>query len=201
MLKKAALLSFAAGVFIGIGGAVYLSCENKVVGAVLFSVALLTICYLKLYLFTGKIGYIVLNHTGSDVAEVLVTLAGNFVGTLLTGLAIPYAKPVLIDAAQTCAAAKLAMPLGAALIAGFFCGILMYTAVAIFKETGSPLGILFCVPVFILSGFEHSIADMFYLFAARQFHGETFVFLAVVIVGNSLGGFFLPAIRKLAGEV
>ncbi len=201
MLKKAALLSYAAGLFIGIGGTVFLSCSDKVVGAIFFSVALLSICCMKLYLFTGKIGYLVLSHKGSDVAEVLVTLFGNLLGTLTVGLLVPIAKPAVLDAALASSAAKLAMAPVPVLIAGFFCGILMYTAVAVYKENKSPLGIFFCVPVFILCGFEHSIADMFYLFAARQFSLDTLVFLSLVVIGNSLGGWCIPAFRKLAGEV
>ena len=86
------------------------------------------------------------------------------------------------------------------LITAFFCGILMYTAVAIYKEKGSPLGIFFCVPVFILSGFEYSIADMFYFFCARMFSGEVFLFLLLVVIGNAVGGMFIPALRLLAEE-
>ena len=201
MLKKAACLSFAAGVFIGIGGSVFLSCDVKYVGAVLFAVALLTICNLRLYLFTGKIGYLAISHTKADVLDVVVTLLGNFAGTLFSGLLVSYAKPALMEkAAQSCSA-KLALAPLPTLVLAFFCGILMYTAVAIYKEQKSVWGIFFCVPVFILSGFEHSIADMFYLFTARIFTAEAFVFLLIVILGNTLGGMFIPAIRLLSGDL
>jgi len=46
---------------IGVGAVIYLSLENKVIGALLFSVGLLSICCLGLNLFTGKIGYVVEN--------------------------------------------------------------------------------------------------------------------------------------------
>ena len=95
---------------------------------------------------------------------------------------------------------RLGMGVLPILITAFFCGILMYTAVAIYKEKGSPLGIFFCVPVFILSGFEHSIADMFYFFCARMFSGEVFLFLLLVVIGNAVGGMFIPALRRLAEE-
>ena len=42
------LKSFLAGVAIALGGYVYLSCENKYVGAFLFSVGLLTVLYFGL---------------------------------------------------------------------------------------------------------------------------------------------------------
>lgn len=55
---KTAVNSISAGILIAIGGSVYLACDNKYAGAALFSVALLCICYLGYYLFTGKIGYL-----------------------------------------------------------------------------------------------------------------------------------------------
>ena len=201
MLKKAACLSFAAGVFIGIGGSVFLSCDNKYIGAVLFAVALLTICNLRLYLFTGKIGYLAISHTKADVLDVVITLIGNFAGTLFAGLLVSYAKPALMEKAISLCSGKLQLQALPTLVLAFFCGILMYTAVAIYKEKQSVWGIFFCVPVFILSGFEHSIADMFYFFTARMFTAEVFLFLAIVVLGNTLGGIFIPAIRLLSGDI
>ena len=43
MLKKI-LSGVQAGIMISIGGAVFLACDNRYVGAVLFTVALLNIC-------------------------------------------------------------------------------------------------------------------------------------------------------------
>ena len=65
MLRRAALLSLPAGVFIGIGGTVFLSCENRYVGAVLFSVGLLAICCMGLFLFTGRVGYLAEERSGA----------------------------------------------------------------------------------------------------------------------------------------
>ena len=47
-MRKAICNSIAAGIFIGIGGSVFLAIENKIVGAVFFTVALLCICQLDL---------------------------------------------------------------------------------------------------------------------------------------------------------
>lgn len=200
MLRRTAALSLAAGVFISIGGTVFLSCEDRVVGAVLFSVGLLSICCMGLFLFTGKIGYLVEDLTAAYARTMLVTLAGNFAGTLLCGRLIAAAKPAIGEKAAALCAGKLAMTAPAILITAFFCGFLMYTAVALYREKGTLLGVLFCVPVFILCGFEHSIVDMFYLFAAGIFTPKAFGFLALVILGNTLGGMFLPALRLLAKE-
>jgi len=80
-------------------------------------------------------------------------------------------------------------------IRGFFCGILMYLAVSIYKEKNSVLGILFCVPVFILCGFEHSIADMFYLGASGIFSVKIILFTALVVAGNTFGAIVLPLLK------
>ena len=76
----------------------------------------------------------------------------------------------------------------------------MYLAVSIYKEIKSVMGILFCVPVFILAGFEHSIANMFY-FAASEFVSlEAFGYIWLVILGNSVGGLLMPMLSLLGGQ-
>ena len=76
-----------AGIMIGIGGIVFLSLENKIVGALLFSIGLLTICMYGMNLYTGKIGYILINKP-LYLIELFISLIGNFIGTYITSLAI-----------------------------------------------------------------------------------------------------------------
>ena len=75
----------------------------------------------------------------------------------------------------------------------------MYTAVWVYREKKTPLGILFCIPVFILAGFEHSIADMFYFALAGLYRLRSLWFLLLVVLGNSLGGLFIPCLQALKG--
>lgn len=138
--------------------------------------------------------------SGAYALSLLATLAGNLAGTLLTGRLIACARPELAEKAAALWEKKLSMAPLPALIAAFFCGVLMYTAVAVYKEKGTLLGVILCVPVFILSGFEHSVADLFYWFLAGKFTAGGTVFLALVILGNTLGGLFVPALRLLAKE-
>ena len=63
----------------------------------------------------------------------------------------------------------------------------MYTAVEIYKKKQSVIGILFCVPVFILSGFEHSIADIYYFTTTNIINLNSFIFILIVIIGNAIG--------------
>ena len=199
-MRKALFNGIAAGFMIGIGAAVFLSCEIKVIGAVLFAVALTVICQLDMMLFTGKIGYIVNAHTRADVLATVFCLIGNAVGTCVSGLLIGYCRPALPAVAAVMTDTKLTQSLPAVLVSAVFCGILMYTAVAIFKEKGSMAGIIYCVPVFILSGFEHSVADMAYFWVARSGGFQAVLFTLVVIIGNSIGGCLIPLLKKLAGK-
>ena len=84
MLNKIAS-GICAGILISIGGSVFLSCENKVVGALLFTVALLCICYKGYSLFTGKVGYLPEKADKEAFSVLLLGLLGNAVGTILCG--------------------------------------------------------------------------------------------------------------------
>ena len=75
--------SVLAGMFIGIGCLAYLSSTDKIIGALLFTVGLFVILTFKLNLFTGKICYII---EKKNYLEVVITLIGNFIGTLLLAL-------------------------------------------------------------------------------------------------------------------
>lgn len=202
MVRRDFFAGISAGFLVGLGGAVFLACESRLAGAVLFSVALLAICLMGLSLFTGKVGYLVASHRREDWIGVLSALAGNFVGAVLCARLVAWGRPEAANTALALCAGKLDKALISALPSGFLCGVLMYAAVQIYRTKNTCLGILFCIPVFILSGFEHSIADMFY-FALAAIGGLTGIqtawFLLLVILGNALGGCFLPALHKLSG--
>lgn len=182
----------SAGVCIALGGSVFLACESRVIGAVLFSVALLCISYLGYALFTGRVGFLVEKHDRESVTALFAALLGNAIGTLVCGSVIRFGLPALGSAAETLWAAKLTQAWWQTLIRAFFCGVLMYLAVAVFRDRKTPIGILFCIPTFILSGFEHSIADLFYLAAAGAFSVPSLAFLGLVLLGNAAGAMLLP---------
>ena len=198
MLKNI-LSGVSAGIMISVGGAVYLACDNRYAGAVLFTVALLSICYKGYALFTGKAGFIVEKHGKAEVSELLLALLGNLFGTVICGYAIRYAIPTMGEAAKVLCDAKLTQALPSTLIRALFCGVLMYIAVSIFREKGSITGIIFCVPVFILAGFEHSIADMFYFAVSGIVSVQALVFIWAVIIGNAVGAMILPALNYKGG--
>ena len=187
------LRAFLAGIAISIGGCVYLACDVKWVGAIMFSVGLLTVVAFGFDLYTGKVGYVVENPP-SYLKNILVIIIGNFIGCLLIGLMMPYDNaPALVDG-------KLATEWYSVIFKGVMCGILMFIAVDFYKQRKSFLAIFFCVPVFILAGFEHSIADMFYFCSAGVFTLDALVFIILVLLGNAIGCMLIPFVRKYAYE-
>ncbi len=184
-----------AGVAISLGGAVFLACDNRYCGAVLFSVALLSICFRGYALFTGKVGFFPERHDRAALSLLLLCLLGNLLATVVCGVLVRLALPASGETALALCTAKLAQAPAATLARGFFCGILMYLAVSVYRDKGSVVGILFCIPTFILSGFEHSIADMFYFAASGIVSVRAFVFLWLVIIGNALGAMLLPVLE------
>lgn len=188
----------AAGICISLGCAVFLALpQQKVAGALLFCVALLCVCYKGYNLYTGKIGFIVEKHSGGDFTGLFAGLAGNVAAVVIFGLLLRTALPASAEQAETVVAAKLSQTALQTLIRGGFCGILMYLAVSIYREKKTPAGIFFCIPAFILSGFEHSVADMCYFAAAGNFSGEAALFIVYVVLGNTIGAMILPALKIL----
>lgn len=186
-LKKAV----AAGFMIGIGAVIYLQCENKIVGALLFTIGLFAICAFGMNLFTGKIGYIISNKNKPNC---LIIWCGNLLGASVSMTLIRIAKPSLHEKALALMNAKMDLNIFAVMILAFFCGILMYLAVENYRANphgiGKVMGLFLCVSVFILCGFEHSIADMCYAaLAVSSFNGglRYLLFLLIVSVFNGLG--------------
>lgn len=193
------LKAAAAGIMIGIGGAVYLTLENKVIGAVLFGVGLYTIVLNGLFLYTGKVGDLIsAKDKKAYILQLIFTWIGNLAGTALAAAAISATRiRNLRRTAEVICKTKLADTPHSILILAVFCGILMYVAVDGFREKGNPLILFFCVTVFILCGFEHCIANMFYFSLAGAWSLRAVIYLLLMTLGNSVGGILLPLVKKV----
>lgn len=193
------LKAAAAGITIGIGGAVYLTLENRVIGAVLFGVGLYTIVLNGLFLYTGKVGYLIsAKDKKAYILQLIFTWLGNFAGTALAAAAISATRiRNLRRTAEVICKTKLADTPHSILILAVFCGILMYAAVDGFREKGNPLILFFCVTVFILCGFEHCIANMFYFSLAGAWSLRAVIYLLLMTLGNSVGGILPPLVKKV----
>jgi len=193
-----------AGVCIAIGGTVFLSSENSVVGAFLFSIGLLSILFFRFQLYTGKIGYIVVNKP-SYVIELILTWTGNFAGTFLAAVLIRNTRIFdKLEKVYAVAEIKLNDDILSIFILSVFCGILMFIAVDIFNNAKEGavkiIGVLFPVVVFILSGFEHCVANMFYFCLAGLFNINALFCIIIMTFGNSLGGIVIPLSKKILSQ-
>ena len=200
-MKKLAsfLYSILGGVCIGIGGTVFLSCDNKVTGAVFFFLLLFALRTCGFNLFTGKVGYI-FEQPPAYTGFVLSVWLGNLVGTGLVGYGIRMTRVVgITEKAVALCQAKLDDSLISIFILSVFCNILMFVAVDGFKnnphEVGKYIGIFMGVIVFILCGFEHCVANMFYFSAANMWSGKALLYMLVMTLGNACGGVIIPLCR------
>ena len=204
MLKRV-ISGISAGLLVSIGGCVFLALANdvqtKFVGAVLFAVALLVICYRGYSLFTGKVGFMVDDYSKNAWSVLLLGLLGNAIGTVVMGVAVKYAVPALSITAKAACEARLEQELGQSIIRGILCGVLMYLAVVIYRQKNTISGIIYCIPVFILSGFEHSVADMFYFAVSGIVNVKVFLFIGVIIVSNGLGAVLMALLERYGKEV
>ena len=183
-----------AGICISMGGVVLLgtmaSCgaEYKWVGACLFAIGLFTVIHFGFNLYTGKIGY-VLENDKTYLVQVAVGLIGNLVGCLFIGYAFQF------DGAVAMCEAKInsldfsdLYTVFTTIMKGVMCGMLMFIAVDFHKTKGSFLATFVAVPVFIMAGFEHSIADMYYFTSAMMWNVDSIIFIILIIILFGCGG-------------
>ena len=81
----------------------------------------------------------------------------------------------------------------------------MYLAVNGYKVVKDPLGkylsVFLGVIVFILCGFEHSVANMYYFSVAFIINGKSLLYLLIMILGNAVGGVIFPLCDKLKNRL
>ncbi len=194
------LRALLTGFAIGIGGTVYLSCDNKGLGAFLFGTGLFVILTFGFNLFTGKVGYAV-EKNPSYILDLAVIWLGNLAGTVIMGgmILCTRIRGIGDKAAEICAV-KFNDNLLSIFILSVFCGMLMFIAADGFKNIQNPAGqmlaVFLPVIVFILSGYEHCVANMFYFTVARVWSLNTVLYLLVMTAGNAVGGMFIPFVRK-----
>ena len=156
--------SILAGLCISIGCIVNLMVGGGPLGAILFTFGLITVVHYKYALYTGTAGFV---SSLKDIGILFwLVLLGNCLGCYITSEVITYAIPDITEKANSIVIARSQVNMWQAFIRAIFCGFLMTTAVKFARENRW-LPLLFAVPVFILAGFYHSIADAFYICTAE----------------------------------
>ncbi len=185
--------SIFAGICIGTAGFGFLASGiqaetyGSLVGAVLFSLGLLAVVGYKLKLYTGTAGFIEKNQVG----ELFLILLGNIIGCLCLALLARVSPMDIRGAAQNILELRLRTGALRCGLLGIGCGFLMTTAVT-FARQEKYLPLLFGVPLFIVCGFTHCVADAFYYLcvpvAFMKAHAlQILGVYACIVTGNLIG--------------
>ncbi|MGB9812835.1 MAG: formate/nitrite transporter family protein [Thermovenabulum sp.] len=210
------LLGIFAGVFIGFAGqgsiTVMQTLRNfdigfmKFMGAIVFTVGLMMVVICGAELFTGN------NLMVIGLLDKRITLAGllrnwltvyfsNFIGSVL--LVILVVKSNIFTKEMTelifkMAFSKISLTFSEAVIRGILCNILV--VLAVWMATASQDGVsklfscFFPIMLFVLSGYEHSIANMYFIplakfLGAQMSWGDILIKNIIpVTLGNIIGG-------------
>lgn len=197
---KSFVSALLGGACIGLGGIAFLTLENKMLGALFFTVGLFTICTFHLNLFTGKVCY-VFQRDRAYARELPLIWLGNLAGTGLVAAVVRLSRlaPLSEKAAAICQV-KLLDTLVSLFLLSLLCNIFIYIAVEGFQknphELGKYLSLFFGVMGFVLCGFEHCVANMFYFSVSGAWSGKALVRLLVMTLGNSAGGVLFPLVRQ-----
>ncbi|MBQ2033934.1 MAG: formate/nitrite transporter family protein [Alistipes sp.] len=181
------VLSIMSGLMIGFGGIVFLMCTNRIVGATLFSFGLLTIICQGFALYTGRIGY----FRTYGALSLLITIAGNFVGTFIMAKAFQLTRHT-VDIVSV-VTPKLQDSSLSVFLLSIGCGAMMYLAVDSYRKSKSWLFVILPIIIFILSGLEHSIANMFYISLADAWSWDALRITLIALVGNGVGSWIINA--------
>lgn len=184
--------SIFAGIFIGTAGFGFLASGlqgqyGSLAGAVIFSLGLLAVVGYKLKLYTGTAGFIRKNEIGT----LFLILLGNILGCLLLALLARVSPMNIQGAAQNILELRLKTGALNCGLLGIGCGLLMTTAVT-FARQKHYLPLLFAVPLFIICGFTHCVADAFYYLCVpvdfMKAHAlEILGVYGCIVLGNLIG--------------
>ena len=198
------LMSFCAGVMIGVGGTAFLlslsldATWGKLLGSALFSLGILAIVMFEMKLFTGLI---------SDMPEMgaknwwrlPVCFLGNMLGVLFAAVLVRYSvlgDTVIPEAGFILKKLHAEFWYVKALTSSILCGFLITLSIGAVnyaprKGLSTTVGVMFPIIVFAFCGFDHSVANTLY-FYFTGFSGKAVVYLLICVVGTILGGVILP---------
>lgn len=227
-LGKLIIKAMMAGMMIGMGAAGSSVAAHAVanvglarlIAGVVFPVGLMMVILMGAELFTGDclmiMGTVSGKHNAGKLIKTLVIVyLGNFIGAALLAWAIAgcgqldYSNGLLGAYTIKVALGKATITFGKAVVSGILCNILVCAAVIMAmcsKDiTGKLLVSFFVIMLFVTGGFEHCVANMYYIAAgliaklnpayvqvAAEQYGYTAEQLAALNVPNFLIRNLLP---------
>ena len=217
---KTIILSIMAGFLIALAGyastIVSFNVNNislsKCLSALIFPMGLILVILLKTELFTGNSLLVIpLVNKKINIKSLLINwllvYLGNFIGSVLLSLLIyksgSLTNETLINTFINISNKKISYNFINLIILGTLCNMLVCTAVFLgvtHKNTLEKIFVIF-IPIFlfVLLGFEHSVANMFYLSIGALLGKLNFINLIInnllpVTLGNIIGGILIGLI-------
>lgn len=180
--------SLLAGITIGIGGYLSLSCDNQILSAVLLSACFIGCTLFNLNLVTSKSGF--LSDT-QDMRRLVLVLLLNMFAAFMLGLVIRYTDRSVSSVADNVIVTRIDTGYLSYIIKSIITGHLMTLAIESENKQGSNhIVLILCTLAFVCTGCLHCIVDLFYYGASAELYdnlGSLTLKLFIVIVFNFIG--------------
>ncbi len=202
------LMTVCSGLVIGIGGTASLLANNlygvwgKLIGGLLFSLGIFAIVVYEMRLFTGMVADIP-KMGWKNTWKLPVCFLGNTLGVLIVAVIAEdcFAGETVSAQAQALMQSKFSADGWAlkAFASSILCGGLITLSVwspkyAPKKGLSPTMGVMFPIVVFAFCGFDHSVANMLYLYFFGELSWRVTGYVLITIAGNIIGGTILPLI-------
>lgn len=206
------VLGIFAGLFIAFGGLgsimvkATLDCKTmggNIVAALVFSIGLCLVCFLGCMLYTGKIAFVIDKMPKEKYIDLPVMLVGNAIGAIGFGYICGFLykdNTTVMNIVTNLATGKETQIMNSyvgffqVLLSSMFCGMFVFLAVFFYQKSTNIalkiLGIVAPIFLFVLFGFDHVVANMFY-FGFKGYSLEAFYHLLTDLLGNSLGAIII----------
>lgn len=204
--------SVFGGIMVGMGGvglllsmAAFEGSMGKLVGAIIFSLAMFVVTTFGLYLVTGLSTRIITMGV-KNWWSLPVSLFFNVIGIAILTVLVEFSHAEVREAALTLMDSKLCEDGWGlhAFCSGILCGVLIALSVILpkyseKKHLSASIGVIFPVFVFVFCGFDNSLANVYYMFACGRITWATVGYCGISLIGNLIGGMLvsiLPLIKK-----
>ena len=171
-----------AGILIGLGACGYLALGG-IPGAVIFAFGLVGVVLTGTPLYTGRAGVMEVN----EIPALAKIWFYNILACIVIGLVIWSLGGESVERAKGILAGRLAQGPWRSFLRAMGCGLIIDIACWMYRSTKNLAPVLFGVPLFIVCGFYHSIADVVYLVAAGTWDFGILWYFPIIVLGNYAG--------------